>query len=182
MVDQYDMVRPWQAKDKERDLYPHPINTATRVLLRNVALIKYYEKDKSLKAHSVLFPHLIHSWSFEEQGFHVSLEAWYMPFQEEIYFVTRLSRGGEDFLQFPDVPHGFSVEIHLAYSQRYVRPHVFHPTYFQVRDGQLQISSFAPQEVRCLSLLVTTIAHFSSDGKNISFPLLSYLYPQIQEP
>lgn len=46
---------------------------------------------------------------------------------------------------------------------------------FHVRGGELQISSFATQEVRCLSLLATTIANSSSDEKRISFPLLYYV-------
>ena len=46
---------------------------------------------------------------------------------------------------------------------------------FQVFGGQLCISSFGPEEVRCLSLLLTTIAHYTSDGQHISCPLLFYV-------
>jgi hypothetical protein len=49
-----------------------------------------------------------------------------------------------------------------------------------VSGGQLKITSFGAEEVRCLSLLVTTIAHFTSDGKCISFPLLYYVDSLVQ--
>jgi hypothetical protein len=51
-VDQYNMVREWEAKERERDFYPRPSTTVTRVLLRNVGLLKYYEEATSLNGNS----------------------------------------------------------------------------------------------------------------------------------
>jgi hypothetical protein len=41
-----------------------------------------------------------------DRTFCVSLDQWYQPTKEDIYFITGLSRRGEDFPQFPDVPVG----------------------------------------------------------------------------
>ena len=49
------------------------------------------------------------------------------------------------------------------------------PVDFQVVGGQLCIDSFAREEVRCLSLVVMVLAHCTSDGQHISFPLLHYV-------
>lgn len=48
--------------------------------------------------------------------------------------------------------------------------------------GQLQIYYFGVEEVRFLSLLVTTIAHYTSDGKCNSYPLLFYDDTLVQRP
>ena len=181
-VDPYNMIRTWQAIERERDLYPLPIIATTRELLRNVGLLKYYEEATSLKGQFVFLAHLIRCWSFQEQAFCVGPWVWYRPTKEEIYFNIGLCRRREDFPQFPDVPHGVATEIHLTYTQRHVKPHAFCPSYFQVHVGQLQISSFSIEEVRCLSLLVSTIAHFSSDGKHINCPILYYVDSLIHMP
>jgi hypothetical protein len=112
----------------------------------------------------------------------VGPDQWYQPTEEDIYFITGLSRRGEDFPQFPDVPVGVAVESQLMYSQRYIGVDVLSPVDFQVSGGQLQITSFSAEEVRCLSLLVTTIAHFTSDGKCISCTLLYYVDSLVQRP
>jgi len=169
------MIWTWQAREIEMDLYPCPITAAIWALLRNVGLLKYYEEDASLKEHSVLLVHIIRRWSAQEHACHVGLRVWYRPTKEDIYFITGLSRRGEYFHLFPDIPHGVAAKIQLAYTQRYVKPHVIRPSNFQVCGGQLCISSFAIEEVRCPSLFVTIIAHSSSDGKYISFPLLYYV-------
>lgn len=171
----YNMVQPWEARERERDLYPFPINAKTQALLRNVGLLKYYEGNTSRKMHSILLAHQIWRWSAQEQGFHVGLGVWYRPSMEDIYFITGLSMIGEVFPQFLDVPHGVAIESQLSYTQRYVRPQVVRPIGFQVLGGKLWISSFTVQQVRCLLLLVTTIAHFSSDGQFISCPLFYYV-------
>ena len=59
-VDLYNDVQEWEAR--ERDLYPRPITTRTRVLLRSIGLLKYYEEATSLKGHFGLFVHLIRQW------------------------------------------------------------------------------------------------------------------------
>ena len=53
--------------------------------------------------------------------------------------------------------------------------YIVSPIYFQVSGGQLRIASFGAKEVRCLSLLLATIAHYTSDVQCISFPLLFYV-------
>jgi hypothetical protein len=96
-VDLYNVVREWEARERERDLYPHPIIAATHVLLRDVGLLKYYEEATSLKGHSSLLVHLIRRWDVHRQDFRVGLDQWYHPTEEDIYFITELSRTGEDF-------------------------------------------------------------------------------------
>jgi hypothetical protein len=61
-VDPYNVVLEWEARERERDLYPLPITSVTRALLRDVGLLKYYEEDTSLKGHSGCLVHLIHQW------------------------------------------------------------------------------------------------------------------------
>jgi hypothetical protein len=39
-----------------------------------------------------------------------------------------------------------------------------------VFDGKIHITSFGEEEVRCLSMLVMTITHFTSDGKHDETP------------
>jgi len=114
--DQYNVFRPWEARERERDLYPHPISVVTLALLMNVGLLKYYQEATSLKVHSILFLHLIHQWSVQEQVFHVDPNMWYRPFQEDIYFINGLSRRGEDFPEFPDFLLGFAAESQPVYS------------------------------------------------------------------
>lgn len=94
MANQYNVVQPWEAREKERDLYPHPITAVTQVILRNVCLLKYYEKATSLKGHSGLFSQLIHQWDAHQQDFHVDPNTWHGPIVEDIYFITDLSRRG----------------------------------------------------------------------------------------
>ena len=95
--------------------------------------------------------------------------------EEDIYFITRLSRRVEDWPQFPEFPIGVSAETRLIYVQRYVRDDIVEPTEFQVASGQLLIDSFGREEVRCLSLIVTELAHYTFDGHHISFPLIYYV-------
>jgi hypothetical protein len=51
-VDLYNVVWEWEARERERDLYPLPITPMTHALLRDVGLLKYYEEATSLKGHS----------------------------------------------------------------------------------------------------------------------------------
>jgi hypothetical protein len=46
----------------------------------------------------------------------VGLDQWYHPTEEDIYFITGLSKRGEDFPQFLDVRVGVSTERQLMYS------------------------------------------------------------------
>jgi hypothetical protein len=181
-LDQYNMVWEWEARERERDLYPRPSTTATRLLLRNVGLLKYYEEATSLKGNSAFLAQLIHRWDAHQQAFRVGPHQWYHPTEEDIYFITGLSRRGEDFPQFLDVPVGVAAESQLAYSQRYIARDIPSPGDFQVAGGQLQITSFGAEDVRCLSLLLSTISHFIGDGQCISCTLLYYVDSLIQRP
>ena len=87
-----------------------------------------------------------------------------------------------DFSSFLEVPAGCVAGRQLVYSQRYIRGNIVSPADFQVFGGQLHIDSFGAEEVRCLSLLLTTIAHNTSDGQYISFPLLFYVDSLFQRP
>ena len=65
------MVRLWEAQERERGAYPHPITTATQGLLRQVGLLKFYEEATSLKGHGVFLRHLIRRWNAHRQAFWV---------------------------------------------------------------------------------------------------------------
>ena len=58
-VEQYNMVSLWEARERERDVYPRPITVATQGILRQVGLLKFYEEDTFLKGHSFFLRHLI---------------------------------------------------------------------------------------------------------------------------
>ena len=103
-VEQYDMLRLWEARERERDAYPRPILVDTHWLLGWVGFLKFYEGVTSLKAHTVFLRHLIHRWNAHQQAFQVSPDQWYTPTKEDIYFITRLSRRGVDFPLFLEVP------------------------------------------------------------------------------
>ena len=61
------------------------------------------------------------------------------------------------------------------YVQRYVSDEVVDRTHFQVVGGQLHVISFVVKEVRFLSLMVTTMAQYTTDGKHISCHVLYYV-------
>jgi hypothetical protein len=115
MVDLYNVVLEWEAR--ERDLYPLPITTLTHVILRDVGLLKYCEEATSLKGHSGLLVYLICQWDAHRRDFRVGLNQWYHPTEEDIYFITGISRRGEDFPQILDVLVGVFAESQLMYSQ-----------------------------------------------------------------
>jgi hypothetical protein len=48
--------------------------------------------------------------------FRVGPDQWYHPTEEDMYFITGISRRGEDFPQFLDVPVGVAIESQLMYS------------------------------------------------------------------
>ena len=61
-----------------------------------------------------------------------------------------------DFPSFPEVPIGYAGGSQLVYSQRDITTYILSPSYFQVCRGQLCIAAFGIEEVRCLSLLIST--------------------------
>jgi hypothetical protein len=96
-VDQYNMVKEWELVERERDLYPCPITAATWLLLRNVGLLKYYEEATSMKGNFAFLRQLICQWDAHQQAFRFGPHQLYHPNEEDIYFITRLSRRGKDF-------------------------------------------------------------------------------------
>ena len=73
-----------------------------------------------------------------------------------------------DFPSFPDIPAVCVVGSQLVYSQRYIGAHVLSPLEFQVLGGQLRIGAFDRQDMQCLSLIILTISHNTSDEECIS--------------
>ena len=154
---------------------PSPYYSTYQGLLRQVRLLKFYEEATSLKGHGVFFTHLIHRWNSRRLAFWVGPNQWYVPTEEDIYFIIGISRRGVDFPSFPEVPVGYATRSQLVYSQRYISADILSPSYFQVFGGQLHIGAFGSEEVRCLSLMILTISHNSSDGQHISYSLLYYV-------
>ena len=111
-------------------------------------------------------------WDQHRQAFQIGSNLWFHPTKEDVYFITKLSRGAGDFPQIRDVPLGVSTKIHRAYSHKYINDKVTNPSPFQVPEKQLCIVAFGAEEVRCLSILLTTALHSTTNGKNISFYLL----------
>jgi len=81
----------------ERDLYPQPSTKATHLLPRNVVLLKYYEEATSLKENSTFLAQLIRQWNGHQKAFKICPHQWYHATDEDIYFITRICRRGEDF-------------------------------------------------------------------------------------
>lgn len=96
-ANEYNLLWNWEARERQRDLYPHPITSQTQALLRNVVLLKYCVEATSLKGHYGLLVQLVTQWNACRQDFHVGLDRWYQPTEEDIYFITGLSRRAKDF-------------------------------------------------------------------------------------
>ena len=131
----YDSVLEWE--DRERERFPRPITQQTWDLLRYVGLFKFYEEATSLRGNSAFLQQFIHHWDHAQQEFRVGLDSWYLPMKDDIYFITELSRRGQGWPLFPEIPISIAINIHLIYFQRYVSPDIVQPTYFQVAGGQL---------------------------------------------
>ena len=166
----------------ERDAYPRPITATTQGFLIQVGLLNFYEEATSLKGHGVFLRHLIRRWNAHRQAFRVGPNQWYTSTEEDIYFFTGLSRRGVDFPSFPEIPAGCVVGSQLVYSYRYIGAHILSSSEFQVSGGQLCIGAFGRQDVQCLSLIISTISHNTSDGQCIIFLLLYYVYSLVQQP
>jgi hypothetical protein len=119
-------VHEWEARERERELFPHPISQLTHDLLMDIGLLKFYQEGTSLRGNSLLLQQLICRWDHVRQGFRVGPDLWYHPTEEDVYFITGLSRRGEYFPHFPVLPPGVAGETQLAYVQRYVG-HMFIP-------------------------------------------------------
>ena len=124
------MVRLWEARERERDAYPRPITAVTQGLLRHVGLLKFYEEATSLKSQSLCLRHLIRRWNAQRQAFWVGINQWYTLIEEDVYFITRLSRRWVDFPSFSEVLVGCVARSQLVYSQRYIRADILSPSNF----------------------------------------------------
>ena len=65
---------------------------------------------------------LIRHRDHAQQAFRVGLDTQYHPTKDDIYLITRLSRMGKDWPQFPELPTSITEETQLIYGQRYVSP------------------------------------------------------------
>ena len=61
-LDQYTMVKKWEATEREKDFYPLPITVHTIELLRIVGLLNLYQEAESLKGNCALLCELIQHW------------------------------------------------------------------------------------------------------------------------
>ena len=62
MEDHYNMIQKWEARERERLLYPLPITAPTKFVISEVGLLKFYEDATSLKGHSGFLGQLIYRW------------------------------------------------------------------------------------------------------------------------
>lgn len=113
-------------------MYPQPITTNTNHLLMNVGLLNFYEEATSLREINHFLTQLMHHWDHVHQAFRVGPNLWYQPTEEDIYFITQLSRRGEDFPHFLDLPLTVAEEGHITYVQLYVNASIIDATKFQV--------------------------------------------------
>ena len=104
------MVKQCEDRERERDLYPHPITAQTRQILRNVGLLKFYQEDTSLKGNSVLLGQLIRHWDRRWKKFTFGPDQWVQLTKEDVYLITRLSNSGDYFPQFLYIPTDTIVE------------------------------------------------------------------------
>jgi hypothetical protein len=61
-VETHTFVHEWEARERERELFPHPISQSTHALLMDVGLLKFYQEGTSLRGNSLLLQQLIHHW------------------------------------------------------------------------------------------------------------------------
>ena len=87
-----------------------------------------------------------------------------------------------DFPLFAKVPVVCVAGSQLVYSQRYIGANLVSLADFQVVGGQLRIGAFGCEEDQCLSLIILTISHNTSDGQRISCSLLYYANSLLQQP
>ena len=154
----------WEARERERERFTFPITQHMQDPRRCVKLLEFREEDISLRVSSEFLQQLIHYWDNAQHAFIVSPNFLYQLQEEDIYFTTRLSRRGEDWPQFLEIPIDIVVETQLIYVHIYMNDDIVEHIEFQVTDGQLHINSFGREKVRCLSLIVTTMTQYTFDG------------------
>jgi hypothetical protein len=120
----HTFVCEWKARERERDLLPLSLSQPTYNLLMDISLMNFYQEGTSLRGDPFLLQQLICCWDHVRHGFRVDPDLWYHPMEEDIYFVTRLSRRGAYMPHFPTLPSSFVGETDLEYVQIYVSLHV----------------------------------------------------------
>jgi hypothetical protein len=108
-------VHEWEAKERDREAYTHPISQHTHDILMDIGLLKFYHEGRSLRGNSTLLQLLIHHWYHARHGFRVSPYMGYHPIEEDVYFITGFSRRGVYFPHFPTLPPSVAGETQLAY-------------------------------------------------------------------
>jgi hypothetical protein len=115
-------VCEWEAKERERELFPLSILHLTHALLMNVGLLKFYQEGTSLMRNSLLLQQLIYRRDHGRQGFRVGLDLFYHPTEEDVYFINGLYRRGKALPQFLEILHGVVGDTQLEYVQIYFHP------------------------------------------------------------
>ena len=113
-VDQYNFMREQEARERERDLFRHPIQPQTKLLLRNNDLLKFYEEATSLKGNNTLLSPLIEHWDHQRQDFQLRPDDWHQPTEDDIQLIIGFSRRGEYLPEFLEVLSGSVVGNQLV--------------------------------------------------------------------
>jgi hypothetical protein len=127
-------VHEWEAREREREreLFPHPLSQQTHDLLMDIGLLKFYQEGTSLRGNSLLLQQLIHHWDHVRQGFRVGPNLWYHPMRRMSISSLGCLGGGSIF--------PISLHYHLVLQER--------PNWHMCRDMsvcmfiQLQSSRF----------------------------------------
>jgi hypothetical protein len=94
-------MHEWEARERDREAYPHFISQHTHDLLMDIGLLKFYRKGISLRGNSTLLQQLIRRWDHGRHELRVGPDMWYHPTEEDVYFIIGLSRRGVYLPHFP---------------------------------------------------------------------------------
>jgi hypothetical protein len=119
-VETHTFVHEWEARERERELFPHPISQHTHDLLMDIGLLKFYQEGTSLRGNSLLLQQLIHHWDHGRQGFRVGPICGIIPWRRMSISSLGCLGGGSIFPISLCYYHGVAGETQLAYVQRYV--------------------------------------------------------------
>jgi hypothetical protein len=56
----YAFVHEWEARERDREAYPHPISQHTHDLLMDIGLLKFYQEGRSIKGKFALLQQFIY--------------------------------------------------------------------------------------------------------------------------
>jgi hypothetical protein len=59
-VETYAFVHEWEARERDREAYPHPISQYTHDLLMDIDLLNFYQEGRSIKGKYIVLQQLIH--------------------------------------------------------------------------------------------------------------------------